>query len=174
MNIIAFGASSSVHSINKKLAIYVAGLIPNANTKILDMNDYEMPIYSIDLEKTSGIPEKAHAFIHDLEWADVIVISFAEHNGSYTVAFKNIFDWASRAKLKMFENKKLILLSTSNGAHGAKTILDIATHRMPRHGAELLGSYALPSYKENFDEAHGITNPEIKKHVEEILHRISQ
>ena len=46
--IVAFGASSSKKSINKDLATYTASVIPNANALILDLNDYEMPIYSID------------------------------------------------------------------------------------------------------------------------------
>lgn len=46
--IIAFGASSSKNSINKQLAIYVAGQFKNASVEILDLNDYEMPIFSTD------------------------------------------------------------------------------------------------------------------------------
>ncbi len=54
-----------------------------------------MPPYSTDREK-EGIPEKAHAFKAALNRADGIIISFAEHNGAYTTAFKNVFDWISR------------------------------------------------------------------------------
>jgi NAD(P)H-dependent FMN reductase len=40
-----FGASSSKDSINKQLAAYAAGLFENASVEILDLNDYEMPIF---------------------------------------------------------------------------------------------------------------------------------
>jgi len=88
-NIVAFGASSSTNSINKQLAAYAAKQVPDAKVHLLDLNDYEMPIYSQDKEEKQGIPEKAYAFKKALHASDGIVISFAEHNSSYTAAFKN-------------------------------------------------------------------------------------
>lgn len=46
--IIAFGASSSKTSINKELATYAAHQFQNASVEVLDLNDYEMPIFSTD------------------------------------------------------------------------------------------------------------------------------
>ena len=60
--IIALGTSSSKNSINKKLATFAVGRIENADVQILDLNDFEMPIYSIDRENETGIPELAIAF----------------------------------------------------------------------------------------------------------------
>ena len=56
--IVAFGASSSSNSINKKLATYAAQQIKNSNIKILDLNNFEMPIYSEDYERLNGIPKR--------------------------------------------------------------------------------------------------------------------
>ena len=95
-NIIAFGASNSQNSINKKFATYVAHQLTDVEIEIIDLNDFELPIYSIDRENKNGIPEKARQFKEKLNNSDGIIISFAEHNGAYTVAFKNIYDWASR------------------------------------------------------------------------------
>jgi chromate reductase len=94
--IVAFGASSSVNSINKQFASFVANKISNSELIILDLNDFEMPIYSEDRERFEAIPSLAYDFKAILKNADGIIISFAEHNGSYTAAFKNIFDWISR------------------------------------------------------------------------------
>lgn len=55
--IIAFGASSSKHSINKQLATYAANQFSNVDIEILDLNDYEMPIFSVDKEKENGFPD---------------------------------------------------------------------------------------------------------------------
>ena len=55
--IIAFGASSSKYSINQKLANFAANAISNANVKLLDLNDFEMPTFNVDREKESGIPD---------------------------------------------------------------------------------------------------------------------
>ena len=49
--ILAFGASSSNNSINKKLASFVANKIAPQEAILIDLNDYEMPIYSDDRKK---------------------------------------------------------------------------------------------------------------------------
>jgi len=152
MKVLAFGASSSKNSINQKLAKYTAQLIRNAEYRFLDLNDYEMPIFSVDKEHEIGIPVLAYQFLDELNGADIIVISMAEHNGAYSAAFKNIFDWASRANLKMFESKKMILLSTSPGPRGGQNVLEIAADRFPRHGAEILFTFSLPLFGQNFDQ----------------------
>ena len=51
MKILTFGASNSKTSINKALAWFTATLVPGAEIEILDLSDYDLPIYSEDLEK---------------------------------------------------------------------------------------------------------------------------
>jgi chromate reductase, NAD(P)H dehydrogenase (quinone) len=169
MNILAFAASNSKKSINKKLVTYAANLVKNANVEILDLNDYEMPIYSIDKEAENGIPQLSHDFYDKLGSADLIMISFAEHNGSYTAAFKNIFDWASRINSKTFQNKPMLLLSTSLGPRGGATVLEIAKNRFSFQGGNILGSFTLPSFNDNFDDEKGIINEEFKESLQQII-----
>ena len=122
--IIAFGASSSIHSINKKFATYAAYCVPNAQVTILDLNDYEMPIFSVDRQNNDGFPQPAHDFKDLIMSSDGIIISFAEHNSSYSAAFKNIFDWISRFKGDIWYSKPMLLLATNDGDRGAKTVLE--------------------------------------------------
>ena len=154
--IVAFGASSSKKSINKDLASYAASVIEDANVLILDLNDFEMPIYSIDYENDHGIPEKAFKFKEKLKTADGIIISFAEHNSVYTAAFKNIFDWISRIEKVVWFNKPMFLLSTSDGDRGAKTVLQIAYNRMSFGNPHKIPTFSLPNFKKNFDKNNGI------------------
>ena len=49
--IVAFGASSSSRSINHQLAQWVADQLEDVEVSLLDLNDYEMPIYSTDRER---------------------------------------------------------------------------------------------------------------------------
>ncbi len=62
-NVIAFGASNSSRSINKKLVTYASGLLDGADVEILDLNDYELPLFSVDREDEMGQPELAQAFL---------------------------------------------------------------------------------------------------------------
>jgi chromate reductase len=167
--IIAFGASSSKASINKQLATFAANQFQNATVEVLDLNDFEMPIYSVDKEKDNGIPKLAQDFYAKLGTADAIVISFAEHNGAYSTAFKNIFDWASRINGKTFQEKPTLLLSTSPGPRGGSSVLEIAKNRFPFQGAVVKGSFSLPSFNDNFDAEKGITNEDLKNQLLEII-----
>jgi len=172
-NIIAFGASSSKTSINKKLATYAANQFQNAFVEILDLNDYEMPIYSMDKEKKDGIQQLAHDFYKKIGDSDLIVISFAEHNGAYSTAFKNIFDWMSRINGKTFQEKPMLLLATSPGVRGGSSVLEMANKRFPFQGGIIKGSFSLPNFNDNFDIEKGIINEDLKKQLQEIIKGIS-
>ena len=70
--IIAIGGSSSRNSINKQLAVYAANLFKNAEVEVLDLNDFEMPVFSVDKEKEQGIHSLAHDFYAKLRELDDI------------------------------------------------------------------------------------------------------
>ena len=170
--ILAFGASSSRNSINKKLANYAANCFSDSEVMLLDLNDFEMPIYSIDREKEDGFPEKAHNFKGYIKQCDIIVISFAEHNGAYTAAFKNIFDWISRIEKDVWGNKPMLLLSTSPGARGGSTVLDLALNKFKRMNENTIASFSLPSFNSHFSESEGVLDEvlagELAKQIESI------
>ena len=168
--IIAFGASSSKHSINKKLASFAASQINGCKSIILDLEDFEMPIYSIDKEEEKGIPKQAYAFKDFIKNANGIIISFAEHNGSYTAAFKNINDWISRIEKVVWDHKPLLLLSTSTGEKAAKSVLEIAKARFSRESILEIPVFSLPSFNKNFDHNKGITNRELKAEFKKSLY----
>ena len=170
--IIAFGGSPSRHSINKKLATYTAYLFKSAQVEVLDLNDYEMPIFSVDREKVIGIHPLAQQFFDKIGTADLLVVSLAENNGAYTTAFKNIMDWCSRIPVKFFQNKPMVLMATSDGARGARLVLEMAQNRFPRHGADIKGVFSLPSFNENFDPEVGIINEDLKNELLAIVKTI--
>ncbi len=162
MKILAFGTSNYKNSINQQLALYAASLFKEASVDTLDLNDVEMPIFSLEREEKSGIPIHAHQFLHKIANADVLVISLSEHNGTYSAAFKNIFDWASRITGKVFQEKPLLLLATSNGARGGIAVLNSAMDRWKYMGGNIKASFSLPEFDKNFDTKSGITQKEFK------------
>lgn len=171
--IVAFAASNSKKSINKKLAVHAASRIENASVEILDLNDYEMPIFSIEREETMGIPEQAREFKDKLRWADGIIISFAEYNSTYSSAFKNIFDWISRIDRNIWENKPMLLMSTSPGARGGRTVLDFAVGSFGHMGADAITHFSLPMFSRNFSEASGIVEADLKNTFNEKVHEFT-
>ena len=125
-NIVAFAGSNSKNSINKDLATYASSLVNEVRVSVLDLNDYELPLYSIDLENEHGIPDNVHKFLELIKSSDGIVLSLAEHNGAYSAAFKNIFDWMSRIDNNLWSNKPMLLMATSPGGRGGLSVLEIA------------------------------------------------
>ncbi len=163
-HIIAFAGSNSKVSINKQLAIYASNLVDNAKTDILDLNDFDLPIYGIDLEKEKGIPYNAHKFLEYIKNSDGIVVSLAEHNGAYSSVFKNLFDWMSRAEQKTFNDKPVLLMATSPGARGGASVLAMAQDRFPRHAANVVATFSLPSFNDNFSDGK-IINAELQSQL---------
>lgn len=169
MKIIAFGASNSTKSINKQWASYVAKCFQQGQIELLDLNDFPLPIYSVDQELEMGIPENAKTFYAKIQQADLLVISLAEHNGTYTAVFKNLLDWVSRHESKLFANKKMFLVSTSPGARGGLGVMEAALVRFPIHGAEILAHFCLPSFQKNFDVEGGLIEETLKTQFETLL-----
>ncbi len=175
--IIAFGASSSRNSINKQLATFAANQFKNAEVEILDLNDYEMPLFSVDKEKENGIHNLAQQFHDKIGLADFIIISFAEHNGAYSAAFKNIFDWISRIPGRnAWGDKPMFLMATSPGKMGGSTVLGIAEKRFPYNGGKVVETYSLPFFYEYFSTEKGIVDEvksqELSEKVEKLQSEI--
>lgn len=173
MKVIAFAASSSKQSINKQLVSYAAHLVENAEVEILDLNDYELPLFSVDKEAELGQPALAKAFLEKLASADALVISFAEHNGNYSAAWKNLFDWCSRIEPKVFQKKPVILLSTSPGDRGGASVLEIAVNSVSRFAADIRGSMSIPAFYDNFDqESQQLVNPALDQQLRELMTKL--
>lgn len=161
--IVAIGASNSRHSINKTFATWAAYQIEEAEVEVIDLNDFEFPLYSVDREKENGVPEKAIELKDKLKQAHGIVISFAEHNGSYTAAFKNVLDWISRIEKPIWPGNPMLLLSTSPGGRGGRSVLEAAKNSFPHQGAMVCGTFSLPHYRDNFEFDQGILDQELSK-----------
>jgi NAD(P)H-dependent FMN reductase len=171
--ILAFAASSSKKSINKKLVTCAAKLVKDAQVEILDLNDYELPLFSEDKEIEIGQPQLARDFLDKIANSDAIVVSFAEHNGSYSAAYKNLFDWCSRINPKVFQGKSMILLSTSPGARGASGVLFTAKTSAPFFDGKVLGDLSIPSFYENFDvDSETFKNSEIESKLQNTMNAL--
>lgn len=169
MKILCFAGSNSSQSINKKLVKATMKHFENHELTLIDLNDFEAPIYSMDREK-NGYPEVIQQFVDLVAEHDALIISLAENNSTYSVAFKNILDWSSRLKLKFFDEKPVLLMSTSPGGYGGGNVMQAAKNQFPKHGAQILETFSLPSFTKNFDtEQFEITDSELQQdHLEKV------
>jgi len=150
--VIALGASNSKESINQQFANYVVSKVNNTEIITIKLSEFDLPIYGIDYENEHGIPENAKQINKLINLSDGIVISFAEHNGNYSAAFKSTFDWLSRIDKNVWQHKPMLLLATSPGARGGKTVLEIAKNSFPRFAANVITDFSLPNFFDNFKD----------------------
>jgi chromate reductase, NAD(P)H dehydrogenase (quinone) len=171
--ILAFAGSNSKNSINKQLAVYAVKQVNVAEVIVLDLNNFELPLYGIDYEIEHGIPDNAQKFLDEIKSSDGIVLSLAEHNGAYSSVFKNLFDWMSRIDGKLWNNKPMLLMATSPGGRGGASVLEIAKGRFPHMGGNIIADFSLPSFNQNFSEDK-IVNSQLRNDFEEAIKKLEQ
>ena len=171
--IVTIPGSSSKESINKQLAEYVGSLVSDVDVVNVDLNKYQMPLFSVDEELENGFSKETLALNKIIEQADAFIISLAEHNGAYSVAFKNAFDWLSRVEGKVWRDKPMLLFATSPGARGGETVLEISKSRFPYNGGNIIGSLSVPQFNENFKNGV-ISSLEIKAEIDLLIKKLEE
>ncbi|MEM9661356.1 MAG: NAD(P)H-dependent oxidoreductase [Planctomycetota bacterium] len=145
--ILAFSGSLRKESFNQRAAAVAAELARErgAETTLISLRDYEMPIFNQDDEEETGVPANARAFREKLLAHDGFILACPEYNGSVTGALKNALDWASRAKqgdeapLECFAGKAVALVAASPGGLGGRRglthvreiLADVGCHVVP-------------------------------------------
>lgn len=166
--ILAFAGSNSSTSINFKLVQYTTSLVEGHNIQLLDMTRYPFPMFSEDDEKQKGYSNSLVEFKQDIQKADGLILSVNEHNGNPSAYFKNVLDWLSRLDRKFMEGTKVLLMSTSGGKRGGKGSLEVIQQLLPRFGAEVISTFSLPSFHDNFSK-DGILDESLKTEHQEAL-----
>jgi len=171
--VLAFAASSSRASINRQLVRFAGGLLHDATVDLLDLNDFEMPLFSVDREAELGQPEQARDFYARIGECEGLLISFAEHNGNFSAAYKNLFDWTSRIDPRVYQDKPMVMLATSPGGRGGRSVLDIALNSMPRFGGNVRASLSLPKFGDYFDVEKGeVRAAETRRELEQTVNQL--
>jgi NAD(P)H-dependent FMN reductase len=168
-SILAFAGSNSSTSINYKLVKYTASLLKDKKIKLLDMSEYPFPMYSEDYEKEYGFTKSLMEFKDEISNATGLIISVNEHNSYPSAYFKNLIDWLSRLDSKFLVDKKIFLMATSYGGRGAIGSLEVTEKIFSRFKGEVVESFSLPQFSQNFNEKEGITNKDLaQKHSEKL------
>lgn len=166
IKVLAFAGSGRKDSVNKKVVSVAAKGAEEAGAQvtIVNLEDFNMPIFTEDLEAEKGMDPGGQAFKKLLMSHDGFLISNAEYNSSYSALFKNCIDWASRKiegekPLEAYRGKVAAIMAASPGGLGGMRVL--VTTRMLM---ENLGTLVLPNQKAvggafaKFDDAGNITD----------------
>jgi len=173
--IIAFSGSNSSTSINEQLIQYVSSI--KEGVEVIDLKDFEPPMYSSDLEGEVGTHQKIKDLVTKLSEVDGVILSTPEHNSMPPAFFKNILDWLSRTGAtyldgkKYLQYKKAIVMSSGPGGGGAKGAQALVQKMIGYAGAEVVGNFSLPSFYENFKDGK-IVNEDLNKELLDVLSKI--
>lgn len=169
--LVLVGSNSST-SINEQLTKSVLKELKIVH-EFIDIKTLNIPLFSEDLEKEIGSPDGIKLLMERIIHHEHIFITTNEHNQSLSAFFKNVLDWLSRIELKFLVNKKVFILSTSEGRRGALGANESLQKLTARFGCETYEWFAFPSFNENFDrENQQILNQEFLNEISVKLTRI--
>ncbi|GAB2771134.1 NADPH-dependent FMN reductase [Salinimicrobium soli] len=172
--ILAFCGSNSPTSINHQLLLNITGRITEHPVEIIEVRELSIPMFSIVKEK-EGFPQDVKFLYDKIREFPALIIAVNEYNANVSGHFKNVLDWLSRVDRKFFEGKKILLASTSPGKRGGASALDYCKRQFPRFGGEVVESFSLPQFYENFDTEKGrIINEIFEMGVVEVVTSFSQ
>lgn len=156
--------SNHSQSINKQ---FTKAVIKNySEIEFIDIEGLEVPVFDQDLEKSEGYPIQIKELASRLKKASQWIVTTNEHNSGLSSFFKNILDWLSRYDKTLFTDKKVVVMSTSNGKRGGMSANDFLSDFLSRRGATVISKVIFPSYSENFnEETQEITNQDLKNEI---------
>ena len=151
--ILAFAGSNSSQSINQQLIVSTSNLIDFAHVDVINLRDYSVHMFGVDVEAEEGLPSKMIELRDLISNYDGYIISTPEHNSMPPAFFLNIIDWLSRIDRSIFGNKPTLVMSTSPGPRAGISALKILENTLPRFGADVVGAYAFPSFNDNLKDS---------------------
>lgn len=180
VKVLALAGSLRTDSLNKKLVRAAARFAEDAgaDVTVVDLRDFDLPIYDGDMEEATGIPEGGLRLKELMAAHDALLIASPEYNSSITGALKNAIDWASRrapgeAPLHSFIGKVGAMLSASPGSLGGLRSL-LATRAILEHLGVLVipDQFAVSHAAEAFDDAGNLKEPKQALAVERVAKRL--
>jgi NAD(P)H-dependent FMN reductase len=128
-------------------------------------------MFWLDLEASSGIPENSTKLRELFFSCDGFIFSSPEHNGLPPAFFKNHIDWISSVDDgSIFNDKPVIIMSTSPGARGGSSNRENLASVLVHRGASQIESFGLPSFLKTFVDGK-IIDEELDIELKDILRK---
>lgn len=164
--ILVFAGSARKGSVNKKLAAVAAdyATLAGAEVTLIDLAEYEAPVYDGDIEEQSGLPASMQQFKALCASHDALLIVTPEYNGFVPPLLVNVMSWASRpeseeASCAAFKGKKVAIAAASPGGLGGVRVIPRLRDMLAELSFEVIPGFAtLPGAYKAFDESGALTD----------------
>ncbi|MFS2317044.1 NADPH-dependent FMN reductase [Maricaulis sp. D1M11] len=177
--LLIFSGSIRQASFNRKLA--KAAVEPaqalGFDVTLLDLADYDMPLYNGDLEEAEGLPEATRRFQALLADHDALLISTPEYNGNMPPLLVNALDWASRSdgqdRVRPFAGKIAGIMAASPGGLGGIRVIPRLRAFLTDLGVVTTTTHAtLPQAFKGFDDQGVLINERTAGQIQTVLEQI--
>ena len=107
-------------SVNSLLAREIAAELERRDRDhlLVDLAEFDMPIYHGDLEEEQGVPAPARRLADVLRDSGGLVVASPEYNGSFSPLLKNTVDWVTRIDMGVLRDTLVGLAAASPGRGG--------------------------------------------------------
>ena len=181
--ILAFSGSLRKDSFNQKLAAIAAEGARDAGAEVtlIELRDFPMPLFDLDLEAASGKPEEAKRLKALLLSHQGLIIASPEYNSAYSAALKNTIDWVSRGDspdeppISALAGKSAVIMAASPGGLGGLRGLVPLRMLLGNLGITLLpDQIAIPSAYQAFGTDGSLVDPKQEAAVKALGARLAE
>ncbi|MBH80730.1 MAG: FMN reductase [Gammaproteobacteria bacterium] len=175
--LLVFSGSSRRESVHTRLAVLLASVAEQegAQTTLIRLEDFDIPIYNGDLEEEHGLPGDIKRLKALLSENTGLIITCPEYNGFMTPLLINTINWCTRSEeatpdLSGFADKAVLVASGSPSSLGGiranthlKTMLSgIGAIVFPQ-------SLTVPATHQAFDSHGGLAQASMGERIERTL-----
>ena len=180
--ITVISGSSRAESYNLKLATQLAAITDatNAEVSLINLKDFDLPIYNGDLEDAEGLPGTAKLLKLRLAESTGLIFTCPEYNGFMTPLLINAIDWCTRSEdasvdLSGFTGKTVLVASASPGAGGgARAATHLKTMLSGLGSVIFPQSMVVPSAYNAFDDEGKLLDEAMTKRAEQLIEKFVQ
>ena len=151
-NIAIISSSVRTGRASHRVALYFKNLIEErqlGTPEILDLNEYQFPIFNERLRLQPEPSEKLLEFAAKIKAADGVIIVTPEYNGGYPAALKNVVD----VLYDEWRRKPLAISTVSDGIFGGTQVITSLQFSFWKIRAWVVPAmFPVPKVKETFDE----------------------
>jgi NAD(P)H-dependent FMN reductase len=151
-------ASVRIKRNSNRVALYLKKYIEEnklASVEILDLNEYQFPIFNERLKYQSDPSPKTLDFAEKIKSANGVIIVTPEYNGGYPASLKNVVDLL----MDEWHHKPVAISTVSAGAFGGTQVITSLQFTLWKMKALTVPAmFPVPKVQETFDENGNATD----------------
>jgi NAD(P)H-dependent FMN reductase len=151
-------ASVRIKRNSNRVALYLKKYIEEnklASVEILDLNEYQFPIFNERLKYQSDPSAKTLDFAEKIKSANGVIIVTPEYNGGYPASLKNVVDLL----MDEWRHKPVAISTVSAGAFGGTQVITSLQFTLWKMKAQTVtATFPVPKVQDAFDENGNATD----------------